>query len=74
MDILGVGIKGKTAAVEICEYALQPFYELFALCLFDYAAFPEHRRMGYRASDILSIHPCVKGYRRIEVIYSRVGF
>ena len=74
MYILSRGIEFKLSRVEVVEYPLEPFRELFGVRRRDYPLCAEHCGMRHAAEDVLAVHFAVKPYRRIEIVRRGVGF
>ena len=72
MNVLGVRVELKCAAVDVGEDAFQPLDNGEAVLLGDYAAVSQHGSVGDTALYIVAVHTSVKGYGRIERVYSRV--
>ena len=68
VDVLGGGVDGQLAAVQIRQDTPEPFGDGLLVFGRKDALFGQHGRMGQAALDILGIHPAVEPDGRIELI------
>ena len=66
--VLGGGVYGEFALINVREYAAKALDERLALGGGDDALLGEHRRVGHASSYILPVHPAVYGDGRVEVV------
>ena len=73
VDVLGVRVYGKSAAVYVLAYLLKLRAYLFALLGAYNALPPQHGSVGDAALYVLPVHAAVKGYAGVEIVGPGVG-
>ena len=58
VDVLGVGVDGESAGVQVRQDGFEARDDLLAFAFVDDAALPQHGGVGHAALDVLVVHPC----------------
>ena len=74
VDVLGVGVDGEGAGVQVRPDGFEARDDLLALAFVDDAALPQHGGVGDAAFDVLVVHPAVDGDAGVKIVGLGVGF
>ena len=72
VDVLGGGVDGEVALVQVHEDVLQPVQNGGPVLFADDALLAQHGGVGHAAVDVLAVHPGVKPDAGVEIVHAGI--